>query len=122
MSKTTPTRVDEDLFASAQLVGPLMERSAAQQLVHWARVGREVEAATDVSHREIAEVLAQRRSYDDLSSKEQAVLRAEWAERIATRRKALNLAEKFAKAGRSYVEIGPDGKPVRREPAARRRR
>lgn len=122
MGKTTPTRVDEDLFASAQLVGPLMERSAAQQLVHWARVGREVEAAADVSHREIAEVLAHRRSYDELSSREQAVVRAEWTERIAARRKALNLAQKFAETDRGYVELGPDGEVERREPTARRRR
>jgi hypothetical protein len=121
MAKTMPTRVDEDLFASAQLVAPLMERSAAQQLVHWARIGRELEAAADVSHRDIAEVLAHRRPYDELTAKEQAILRAEWAERMTVRRKALNLAARFREDGRSYVELGPDGKVVRRRPARRKR-
>lgn len=122
MSKTTPTRVDQDLFASAQLVGPLMERSAAQQLTHWARIGREIEAAADVSQRDIAEVLAKRRSYDDLTTEEQAVVRAEWAERIAERRVDLKLAERFADEGRSYVELGADVTVVRHEPRRRRRR
>jgi hypothetical protein len=99
-----------------------MDRSAAQQLVHWAHVGRELEAAADVSHREIAEVLAHRRSYDDLTPKEQAIIRAEWTERIAERRTALNLVERFADQGRAFVELGADGKPIRRQPAARRRR
>jgi hypothetical protein len=122
VSKTTPTRVDQDLFASAQLVGPLMERSAAQQLTHWARIGRELEAAADVSHRDIAEVLANRRSYDDLTPEEQAVVRAEWSERIAERRAGLDLAARFAEQGRSYVELDADGTVVRREPSRRRRR
>jgi len=120
MSKTTPTRVDQDLFASAQLVGSLMERSAAQQLTHWARIGREIEAAGDVSQRDIAEVLAKRRSYDDLTAEEQAVVRAEWTERIAERRTGLNLADEFAAEGRSYVELVADGTVVRRELGHRR--
>lgn len=121
MGKTTPTRVDEDLFASAQLVAPLMERSAAQQLAYWARVGREVEAAADVSHRDIAAVLAYRRVYDDLNAKEQAIVRAEWAQRMAERRKALNLAARFRGVGHAYVELDADGRVVRREAAKRRK-
>jgi len=121
MSKTTPTRVDQDLFASAQLVGSLMERSAAQQLTYWARIGREIEAASEVSHRDIAEVLARRRSYDALTTDEQAVVRAEWKERIAQRREGLDLADRFDEEGRSYVELGDDGNVVRREPRRRRR-
>jgi hypothetical protein len=122
MAKTTPTRVDEDLFASAQLVAPLMERSAAQQLAYWARVGREIEAAADVSHRDIADVLAHRRAYDDLSAKEQAIVRAEWAERMAARRKALNLATRFRREGRAYVELDAEGRVVHRELAKPRKR
>ncbi len=115
MSRSTTTRVDQDLFASAQLVGSLMGRSAAQQLSHWARIGREIEAAGDVSPRAVGEVLAKRRSYDDLTTEEQAVVRAEWAERIAQRRESLDLAERFAAEGRASVEVDADGTIVRHE-------
>ena len=115
MPRTTSTRVDEDLFASAQIVAPLMERSAAQQVVYWARLGREIEAGAGVSHRDVADALAGRRRYDDLSAEEQAIVRTEWAQRMAARREQLNLADTFAADGRSYVELDNDGKVIRRD-------
>ncbi|MGZ4693814.1 MAG: TA system antitoxin ParD family protein [Acidimicrobiales bacterium] len=119
MSTTSPTRIDDELFASAQLVGPLMSRSASQQITHWARIGRELEAAGSVSQRAIADVLAARQDYDQLTAEEQAVVRAEWAERIDARREALDLAQEFSDQGRSYVELDDDGEIVRRGPSER---
>lgn len=110
MAETTPTRVDEDLLACAQRVGLRMKRSVAQQIAYWARLGREIDAAADVSHQDIAEVLARRRSYDDLNSKEQAIVRVDWEERIAARRQSIDLAERFRRDGRAYVELGDDGR------------
>ncbi|HET6875512.1 MAG TPA: hypothetical protein VFH70_12070 [Acidimicrobiales bacterium] len=114
--RTSPTRVDEDLFAAAQLVAPLMDRSAAQQITHWARIGREIEAGASVSHRAIAQVLAQQTSYDQLTSEEQAVVRAEWNERMEARRSGLDLAAKFARAGQEYAELDDEGNVVVRTP------
>ena len=37
MATTSPTRIDDDLFASAKAVGEVMSRSASQQVSHWAR-------------------------------------------------------------------------------------
>ena len=104
MGTTSPTRIDDELYASAKVVGSLMSRSAAQQIGHWARIGRELEAAESVSHRDIEAVLAGRREYDRLNAHEQAVVRAEWAERMDVRRHALDLAQEFADQDRSYVE------------------
>ena len=120
MATTSPTRIDDELYASAKIVGPLMSRSAAQQIAHWARIGREVESADSVSPRDIAAVLAARRRYDELTAEEQAVVRAEWAERMAARREELDLAQEFADQGRSYVELDDDGAVVRREPVGDR--
>jgi hypothetical protein len=109
--------VDEDLFASAQMVGAVMDRSAAQQITHWARIGRELEAAAQVSHRAIAEVLANGARYDDLSEEEQAVVRAEWWHRLEARRAQLDLAKRFAQEERTYVELDERRRVVTREPA-----
>lgn len=114
MATTSPTRIDDELYASAKLVGALMSRSAAQQIAHWARVGRELEAADSVSHRDIIEVLAGRRGYDRLSDQEQAVVRAEWAERMDARREGLDLERHFTQQGRAWVELDEDDQVVRR--------
>ncbi len=117
MSTTSPTRIDDELYASAKVVGSLMSRSAAQQIGHWARIGRELEAAGSVSHRDIEAVLAGSRDYDQLNAHEQAVVRAEWAERMDVRRHDLDLAQEFSDQGRSYVELDENGNVVRREPS-----
>ena len=72
MAASMPIRIDGDIFASAKAAAPAMGRSAAQQIAHWARVGREIEASRSISHREIAEVLEERASYDDLDDHSQA--------------------------------------------------
>jgi len=116
MATTSPTRIDDDLYASAKAVGALMSRSAAQQLAHWARIGRELEAAGSVSHRAIAEVLAGEQSYDHLGVEEQAVVRAEWAERLAVKIAGLDLSQTFAAERRAYIELDESGQVVRRTP------
>ena len=93
-----------------------MSRSASQQITHWARIGRELESAVSVSHREIADVLTGRGSYDALSAEQQAVIRAGWIELLDARIRALDLAEEFAGQGRSYVELDESGQVVRRTP------
>jgi hypothetical protein len=111
----TPTRIETDLYESAKSVGALMSRSAAQQVNHWARIGRELEAADGVSQRDIARVLAGVASYDALSAREKAVVRAEWDERITANRLDLNFEDEFIAAGISWVESDDDGAAVVRD-------
>lgn len=108
MGRTAPVRVDEALYSSAAIVGPLASRSIAEQITHWARVGREVESSGSISHREVLAVLAGARSYDDLNVREQAVVRAEWEQRLEERLEGLDLAEQFRAEGRSWAELDDD--------------
>ncbi len=114
MATTSPARIDDDLYASAKLAGAVQSRSASQQVVHWARIGREIEASATIAHKDIAEVLAGSRVYDGLSAKDQAVVRAAWSAQMDARREALNLAEALASTGRSWVELDDDGTVVER--------
>lgn len=114
MASTSPARIDDELYASAKLAGEVQSRSASQQVVHWARIGREIEASQSISQREIADVLSGGRSYDDLTPKEQALVRAEWSVLLDERRAALDLAEEFAAEGRSWVELDASGAVVQR--------
>ena len=85
-------RVDGDLF------------DAAQQISHWARIGRELEASPVTSLRDIQRVLAGQSAYDDLGERGQAIVRAIWDEQMADRRGSLDLAAEFTQAGRSWSE------------------
>ena len=119
MALSVPVRIDNDVYQSAKAAAPSMDRSAAQQVSHWARLGREVEESRSPAHRQIAAVLAGEAHYDDLDdSRSQAIVRAVWAEQMKQWRESLDLKEQFEAEGRSYVEMGEDGRPVVREPAA----
>jgi ParD-like antitoxin of type II bacterial toxin-antitoxin system len=114
LATSSPTRIDEELFSAAKSAGEVWSRSAAQQINHWARIGRELEASRAVSARDIVEVLAGRASYDDIGAREQAVVRAEWDERMTELRTGLNLEEEFTAAGDTWVEADAQGRTVER--------
>lgn len=109
-----PTRVDGDLFAAAKSSGAVHSRSAAQQLAHWARIGREFEASASVSHRDIEAVLAGGGSYDALQEREQAIVRGTWDQQIAERLATLDLEQNFQATGRNWVEADARGNLVAR--------
>lgn len=115
---TMPTRIDQELFEAAKAAGELHSRSAAQQLDHWARVGRELEASPSVTHDEIARVLAGQASYDTLSDRAQAFVRVAWNEQVAERVGTLNLEDQLRAAGQPWVEADADGNVIVREPGS----
>jgi len=113
-----PTRIDGDLFDAAKRAGQVNSRSAAQQLDHWARIGRELEASPAVTHDAIERVLAGQVSYDAVDDRTQAVVRAAWDEELAARIAGLDLTEDLRAAGRPWAEAGDDGAVVVRDPGA----
>jgi len=120
MPSTMPLRIGDDLLSSARVAAEATGRSTAQQVGYWAKLGRELERSGSVSARGIAEVLAGARAYDELDPKAQAVVRAEWSERIDASLATLDLTGELAAEGRSWVELAPDGTTIR-HPAPRKR-
>lgn len=116
-----PTRVDGDLFDAAKSLGAVNSRSAAQQINHWARIGREFEASPAVSLRDVQRVLAGHGSYTALTESEQAIVRAEWDERIADGIASLNFEAEFTAAGDTWVIGDGKGNAVVRTASAARR-
>lgn len=109
-----PTRVDGDLYDAAKSVGAVASRSAAQQINHWVRIGRELEASPGTSSRDIQRVLAGEADYDKLSDRAQALVRASWDEQVAERLANLDLAAEFTQAGRPWSEADERGGVVHR--------
>src|SRR4051812_10400856 len=122
MTANSPTRIDDDLFEAAKATAATQSRSAAQQVNHWARIGRQLEASGSLSSRDIARVLAGTHSYDALDPLSQAVVRAEWDERMAAVRGTLDFTDKLAAAGLPWPEADATGKTVHRQPAGAKRK
>jgi hypothetical protein len=111
-----PTRIDGELFEAARAAGELQSRSAAQQLDHWARLGRELEASPSVTHETIEAVLAGEQPYDALDDREQAVIRVAWEELIEGRIEKLDFEKELDATGATWAEADAAGKTVIRSP------
>lgn len=109
-SSSVPVRIDTELYTAAKSAGETMSRSTAQQVAHWARIGRALEASPAVSERHIAAVLAGKASYDELRDEEQALVRAAWDEDIDSTRSTLRLDRRFATEGRPFAELDEGGR------------
>ncbi|TXI10579.1 MAG: hypothetical protein E6Q76_03820 [Rhizobium sp.] len=118
---STPIRLDAEITSSARETARQMSRSVAEQLSHWARIGRELERSPEISIRHIEGVLNGKKSYDALSVKEQALVRASWSARLDELSSTLRLDTEFKKTGYQYAELDAQGKVVTR-PAAKRAR
>ena len=113
MTRTSqPTRLPADVYDAAVVASAITSRPVAQQIAHWARIGRELEMSPRVNHRAIMQVLAGTGTYDMLGEHEQAIVRQGWAERMTDLRGELSYAAEFAKTRESYSEIDEDGKLV----------
>lgn len=114
-----PVRLDAEITEAARIAASRMSRSVAQQVSHWARIGRELERARDVSPGDIRRVLEGQAEYDELPAKEQAIVRAVWSGRIDQLRTGLRLDRVYAERGYRYAEIDEHGEVVVRQEAPR---
>lgn len=105
-----PIRLDRELAAAARDAAQTMSRSVAEQVSHWARLGRELERSPQVSVAQVQAVLRGDAPYDGLGVQEQAVVRTHWDESLAATLATLNLADAFAAEGHRYAELGEDGR------------
>jgi hypothetical protein len=104
-----PIRLDRDLAAAAREEAQAMSRSVAEQVSHWARLGRELERSPHVSVTDVQAVLRGTKPYDALNAQEQAVVRATWEEGIQATLAGLDLSASFAVQGHRYAELDDHG-------------
>lgn len=97
------------MFDSAVVEGAKENRSAKQQLEHWARVGRAVSAHETASRRRVEAALAGRTPVEDLSEEEGIVFDAEVQSRLEERLRATNLGAVFAARGATTVALNEQG-------------
>jgi len=121
MAKTNasiPTRVTADVFEAAAAVAAQDQRSATEQINHWARIGMQVERSGTLAHRKVREVAAGQAQFTELTHPDRqtahALIDAAMSERAASAR--------FGRSARTegkrtvsldddgaLIEISPDG-------------
>ncbi|MFI8567063.1 hypothetical protein ACIGGF_10940 [Rhodococcus sp. NPDC078407] len=110
------TRFASDLVDDAAAEGERENRSARQQLEHWARIGREVSSQRAVARRRVEAALRGRTPLAELSPEEGVVFNAETAaaleESLAT---GNHLSERTAQ-GRTTVFLDDLGRVVKNLP------
>lgn len=111
-----PTRVPSDLFDSAVVEGAKENRSAKQQLEHWARVGRSVCARQTASRRRVEAALAGRVPIEDLSDEEGIVFDSEAQSRLEERLRTTNLGSVLAARGVTTVALNEQGEVTEYRP------
>jgi hypothetical protein len=104
-----PTRVPSDLFDSARVEGAKENRSAKQQLEHWARVGRSVCARETASRRRVEDVLAGRAPVEHLSDEEGIVFDSEVQSRLEESLRTMDLGAVLAAEGMTTVALNEQG-------------
>ena len=112
-----PVRLETEITDAARDEATRMSRSLAQQVSHWARIGRELERSREISADDIRRVLDGGGDYDHLTAKGQAVVRAVWSGRIDSLRAGLRLDKSYAESAYRYAELDERGEVVVREPA-----
>jgi RNA polymerase sigma factor (sigma-70 family) len=106
---STPTRVAADVAATAAGVAALENRSVAEQISHWVRLGMQVERSASASSRQVVAVVSGQEQFSTLSAADRIVAHATIDARIAERAAAEQFGDAARRAGRVTVSIDDDG-------------
>jgi hypothetical protein len=117
-ARSTPTRVPRDVAERASAVARAENRSVAEQIAHWTRIGMAVERAGSVAHRRVLAAVCGEGQFAALDDNERTAAHALVDARIGE----LVASESFGRAARAegqttvsldddgnLVEIGADG-------------
>jgi hypothetical protein len=110
MSKTQSTRISKDLLDAAEFEGEREHRSMAQQIEHWARIGREI-TMRDSSGRRIIELAIENAPVDQrFGDVVRAALEGETNASIQERMMATPFAKILAREGVDTVALDEQGR------------
>ncbi|GAC57131.1 hypothetical protein GOHSU_16_00890 [Gordonia hirsuta DSM 44140 = NBRC 16056] len=110
------TRFSLDLFDDATVAGQESQRSARQQLEHWARVGRAVSDRSSVARKRIEAALAGTLPSEHLTADEAVVFDAEIAASIESGLDQIDFAARRAATGHTSVTLNDAGEIVEHLP------
>lgn len=110
------TRFSSELFDDAAAAGARAQRSARQQLEHWARVGRAVSDQSSLSRRRIEAALTGTLPSELLDPDESVVFDAEIEAGIEAGLASIDFVEQRAAGGHASVTLNDAGEIVEHLP------
>lgn len=111
--RSTPTRVAGDIAATASAVAPAENRSVAEQISHWARIGMQVERAGSVAHRRVLAVATGRAPFSSLTETERTSAHGLVDARIAELAATQSFGAAARAEGHSTVSLDDDGNLIK---------
>ncbi|MBW3664962.1 MAG: ParD-like family protein [Actinobacteria bacterium] len=123
MAKTssTPTRVADDVATTAKAVALAENRSTAEQISHWARIGMQVERSGSVANRRVLAVAAGQAQFSSLTDDERVAAHAMVDARISELAAAQSFGAAARDEGHSTVSLDEDGNLIEIGADGRRR-
>ncbi len=123
MAKTasTPTRVAGDIAATASSVAAAENRSVAEQINHWARIGMLVDRSGSVANRRLLGVISGQGQFSSLDGDERDIAHALVDARIAELAAAQSFGPAARADGQTTVSVDDDGNLIAIAPDGTRR-
>ncbi len=121
MAKSAPTRVTADIAATAASVAQAENRTVAEQINYWARLGMQVDRATSVDGRRVRAVITGDAQFSTLTPQERTVAHASIDAAMAARSAEQKFGPAARKAGQVTVSIDDDGTLIEIAPDGTRR-
>lgn len=119
---STPTRVNADVAACAAAVAPSENRTFAEQVNHWARIGMQVERSGSLANRRVLAVAAGTDQFSSLDDTERIAAHAVVDSQISARAGNARFGPDARAAGRVTVSLDEDGHLVEISPGGTSRR
>lgn len=108
-SASTPTRVAADIAATAASVGQSENRTMAEQINYWTRLGMHLDRSTTAECRRVQSVITGEAQFSSLTPAERTVAHSSIDTEIAARAASARFGLEARKAGQVTVSIDDDG-------------
>ncbi len=109
---TTPTRIVDDVAKVAASVAHEENRTVAEQINHWARLGMQVERSSSLMTRRVRAAAAGAGRFADLTPDERVAAHALVDADIAARAASQRFGHDLRAAGQATVSLDDEGRVV----------
>lgn len=109
---TRPTRIHNDIVTTAASVAATEDRTATEQVNHWARIGMQIERSATMNWRRIRSAATGHTQFNELAAAERSTAHALIDAQIGTRVAGQSFGAAARATGQRTVSIDDDGQLI----------